>query len=117
MKIILKFGLASFLCVSLLSPVLSREFYPLERAIFNQYEKTQEVFRYSIEQIDTSRLSWGEWAQYQVLRRSCRLVEAKFDQIQEAPDDFPNQYQNLGGLYAACSEGTLSLVRLYISQQ
>lgn len=95
----------------------ARAFTNRERLVLLSYDRTLEVFQYAQDNIDESRLSWADWMSYRLLKRSCVLVDQKIAEIKNAADDFPDQSESLSARYAACAEGVLSTVKLYIDQR
>ncbi len=96
--------------------VSARDLTVQERLVLSTYERTEEVFNFAIDHIDTSLLSWSERLSFSFLRRSCRSLEQKIEQILRADNDYPDQSSSLSRRYLACSEGTLSLTKMFIDQ-
>ena len=93
----------------------ARELTTNERLLLTPYEtNTKQVKEYFEESIDSSTLSWGDWLALKGFMRSCDPLRLQIAKIAREDDTYPDQSKTMAPLYALCSEGTLSLAKLYI---
>lgn len=85
-----------------------------EKTVILNLEKTKNVFTFSLQSIDVSRLSLTQFLSYKVLKNSCRPLESLLGKISNENEDYKDQSNLLDTYMNACSQGTISLVDMYL---
>jgi hypothetical protein len=98
------------------TPVMGRELNNQERLTLVPLKKTLEVKKVVEEQIPVRSLSFGEYLRFNILKKSCVPLNELIKKIEKEVATYPDQSKNIITLYAACSEGVLSLTHMYLNK-
>ncbi len=95
----------------------SRELTYKEKLVFNSMEKTLRVKAFMEGRIRPGDLSFSDYLSYQIMKKGCLPLEAKFKKVEQADDQLKDQSKGLRKFYSACSESALGLGHLYVVQK
>lgn len=90
----------------------ARDLNVKERISILNLEQTHEVQSHALSQIDTRKLSVGDFLSYKILKNSCKPVDKLVEDIKTESDDFADKSANLAAYMSVCSQSVVSLVHM-----
>jgi hypothetical protein len=95
----------------------SRELSYKERLIVLNAKKTIEVKNHMQDKIRPADLPIRTYLSFQLMKKGCIPFKTITNDILESSDDTAEQTEKLYAAYNACSESTIGLTHIYISQK